>query len=75
MEVGIVRLIILSAFNGQLKSEILEWPDWPLDIRFPFMGKDLDTNITYRIGTFRSTNRYIEDCHRLVQIYELCAIT
>ena len=47
MEVGIVRLIILSAFNGRLKSEILEWPDWPLDIQFPFMGKDLDTNITY----------------------------
>ena len=62
-----MRLIILSAFNGQLKSEILEWPDWPLNIQFPFN--------THRIGTFRSTNRYIEHCHKLVQIYELCDIT
>ena len=78
-----MKVIILQAF-GKLRSEPMEWPDEPFEIRVPFskkscgnycMGVDVPPENMAMIASFTHTGRYETlDNGRLAAIYELTGI-
>lgn len=81
-----MKLIILSAFNGRLRSEPMEWPDEPPYIRMPlsqpiagvsyYLGVDIPFGaIVDKVGHFEHTGKYeVLPGHRSAAVYELTGI-
>lgn len=80
-----MRLIKLTAFGGRLSSEIMEWPDWPPNIRMYFdrspmgclrLGKDIElpTEATLRTAIFERTGEFTIHNGQSVCLYALTGI-
>lgn len=80
-----MKLIKLSAFQGRLISEAIEWPDWPPEVTILTsqwigshytLGKDLDLSAPVQTyGVFRATNKYGLTANKSsFQFYELIGI-
>jgi len=80
-----MKLILLTAFSGRLKGEVMEWPDWPPQIILPFdisptggfsIGKDVDLGslLSVRKAIFEPTNRYEIYNGQYVHIYCLTGV-
>jgi hypothetical protein len=83
-----MKLVILSAFNGRLRSEPMEWPDEPPSIRLAvatnitnngyLLGKDVlalpDAPPTCKIGVFTHSGMYAVLRGQTAAIYELTNI-
>jgi len=61
-----MKIVILSAFQGRLRSEPMEWPDEPREIKLPVsvdfrgIGKDCayEPGLTQRMALFLHTGGY-----------------
>lgn len=81
-----MKLIILSAFNGRLRSDPMEWPDEPPYIRMPLMQSMSYSEVVKstcfpfgaivdKVGHFEHTGKYeILPGHRSAAVYELTGI-
>lgn len=74
-----MELVILSAFNGRLRSEPMEWPDTPPNFRVPieqttngfYMGKDMPLNQTHDYAIFTRTDQYWLSPNGYAAVYEM----
>jgi hypothetical protein len=80
-----MKLIILSAFNGRLRSEPMEWPDYPPNIKMQiapsvhgsyYLGGDVPVDAPLlKVGLFESTGKHeMLSGGRTAAIYELVAL-